>query len=122
MWWKNKFPIHKITVVLLLISTTVYFYLNNPAEKGVGISCFFYQITHFLCPGCGGQRAFHALLHGHLWEAFQWNCLIFLILPLIFLKFLEELTEIKIPKKYFSVYQKITGIIALLFGIFRNFM
>ncbi len=45
--------------------------------------CVFHQATGLLCPGCGGLRAVHQLLHGHLYEAFRFNPLVFL--GLIFL-------------------------------------
>lgn len=45
--------------------------------------CFFHQITGLHCPGCGVQRSFHALLHGHISTAMGYNLLFVLCLPLI---------------------------------------
>jgi hypothetical protein len=35
--------------------------------------CPFKLITGLSCPGCGIQRAIHAILHGHVVEAIQYN-------------------------------------------------
>ena len=35
--------------------------------------CLIRTATGYSCPGCGLQRAFHALLHGRLSEAFAYN-------------------------------------------------
>lgn len=32
--------------------------------------CLFHQLCGYYCPGCGGTRAFRALLHGHILTAF----------------------------------------------------
>jgi len=37
----------------------------------------FHEITGLWCPGCGGQRAFSLLVHGHFLQSLQYN----LILP-----------------------------------------
>ena len=38
--------------------------------------CVMYRFTGFLCPGCGGTRAFTALLQGHVWESFLYHPLV----------------------------------------------
>jgi len=40
-------------------------------------------LTGLYCPGCGSQRATHALLHGHLGQAASLNLLAVLSLPLL---------------------------------------
>ncbi len=37
----------------------------------------FHEITGLWCPGCGGQRAFSLLVHGHFLQSLRYN----LILP-----------------------------------------
>ena len=43
--------------------------------------CVFHVITGLECPGCGGTRALHALLHGRLAEAYRLNPMLFLMMP-----------------------------------------
>ena len=45
--------------------------------------CLFHQTTGLLCPGCGGLRALHQLLHGHLAVAFRFNPMLVVSLPLV---------------------------------------
>ena len=40
-------------------------------------------LTGYDCPGCGFQRAFHALLHGNLWEAIHYNLFLLIAIPLL---------------------------------------
>jgi hypothetical protein len=54
----------------------------NPAGNGLYPQCTLYRMTGLLCPGCGGLRASHQLLHGHLREAFALNPLAIAGLPL----------------------------------------
>ncbi len=35
--------------------------------------CPFHLITGYYCPGCGGTRAFYALLHGRILQAFFYH-------------------------------------------------
>ena len=44
--------------------------------------CPFHMLTGLLCPGCGATRALAALLHGQVQEAWHWNALFVLLLPL----------------------------------------
>jgi len=43
--------------------------------------CSFHELTGLQCPGCGGLRATHALLHGNLRAAWRLNPLLVLSLP-----------------------------------------
>lgn len=42
-------------------------------------------MTGLQCPGCGSQRAIHALLHGQLTEAWHYNAALFFAVPLCIL-------------------------------------
>jgi len=42
--------------------------------------CGFQRLTGYHCPGCGGTRAVHALLHGRFGESFYYNPL---VLPML---------------------------------------
>ena len=45
--------------------------------------CVFKAVTGFDCPGCGGTRAAHQLLRGHLAAALDYNVLAVILLPFI---------------------------------------
>lgn len=45
--------------------------------------CPFHAITGLRCPGCGSQRALHALLHGDLSTTFKMNALWILAIPVM---------------------------------------
>ena len=44
--------------------------------------CTFHRLTGLNCPGCGMTRAAHATLHGRLGEAFRFNPVGMILLPL----------------------------------------
>ena len=55
--------------------------LVDPA-LGYFPSCQIYRWTGVRCPGCGTQRALHALLGGRLGEALHYNYFLLIMLPL----------------------------------------
>jgi hypothetical protein len=48
----------------------------DPVNAGFFPVCPFYQATGFACPGCGLTRGFHALFHGDVLGALDYNALI----------------------------------------------
>jgi hypothetical protein len=58
-------------------------FLFDPSTSDFYPPCPFRALTGFYCPGCGTTRALHALLHGHLGEAFGLNPLMVLMLPFL---------------------------------------
>jgi hypothetical protein len=65
-----------ISLVLLLI-----YGLINPTSSQFFPKCPVKSLTHYDCPGCGSQRAVHALLNFEFREAFRQNALLVLALP-----------------------------------------
>ena len=57
----------------------VYFF--PPAEYSIYPKCLFFQYTGLYCPGCGGLRATHHLVHGRIADACKTNGLTTLLLP-----------------------------------------
>ena len=53
--------------------------------------CTVKTLTGLDCPGCGAQRAIHAMLHGHILEALRLNALFVIELPLLLLLALTSL-------------------------------
>jgi hypothetical protein len=54
----------------------------DPEKTWFYPACQFHQFTGLDCPGCGSQRALHALLHGQVLTAAHDNLLLILSLPL----------------------------------------
>jgi hypothetical protein len=67
--------------VAVAVGVCAALFLFNPAEHAFYPRCFFHQATGLQCPGCGGLRAVHQLLHGHLFTALHLNGLAVLALP-----------------------------------------
>lgn len=54
----------------------------NPSHTPYYPRCVLFTTTGIQCPGCGGLRATHQLLHGHVATAFAHNALAVTLLPL----------------------------------------
>ena len=75
---------HKIMVAAALVAAVAgiaYLGLCDPTLTPL-LRCPFRALTGYDCPGCGSQRAIHALLHGELAQAWSYNPFIFIAIPL----------------------------------------
>jgi len=61
------------------------FFLFDPARGGFFPVCLFHKLTGLNCPGCGGLRALHHLMHGEVATAFHYNPLLMILLPVLVL-------------------------------------
>lgn len=113
---------YKILLAVVALAITAYYFFINPAKTLFGFQCLFYRTIGLYCPGCGGQRAFHALLHGNFQQAFDFNLLIFFILPLVGIKFFEEIFEKKIMPAFLFSRQFLIILLAfvVIFTFIRN--
>ena len=113
-----------IFVVIILLITGYYFFLNPYEQEYFFISCPFYKIAGFQCSGCGSQRAFHEILHLNFKEAFHQNALVLIAIPYFSLIFFTSFFQEKFAKlRQFLIGKKtilILFIFIILFGIFRN--
>jgi len=74
----------RTTSVIVGLSAAVSLFslfLFDPAHYNFYPACYFHLITGFYCPGCGGLRATHQLLHGNFEAAARLNLLLVLSLP-----------------------------------------
>ena len=96
----------------------------DPSQYAFYPHCIFHQVTGYLCPGCGGLRAMHQLLHGNLANAWHFNALLVASLPLLSLWGAMTLWRRHFHNRtpgQFRLAWLWSGLtVVLLFGILRN--
>lgn len=92
-------------VSLLTAAAIIGLYMINPEESIYSPKCLFYMFTGLECPGCGSQRAIHALLHLRPGEAFRYNAVLVLFIPFLLLLCLSRFFRNALP----TLYDKLTG-------------
>jgi hypothetical protein len=113
-------------LTFVLCAGLLAFYLFDPATSGGFWVCPFHRLTGWYCPGCGGQRALHELLHGHFAAAFRLNPFAVLVfLPVAGYAYaayaLRVLGIARFPGAAVRNWQAIVLLAAMiLFGVVRN--
>ena len=74
-WWLALGLITLVVAAFLL-------YQRGPFGQPWLPGCLFHKFTGLDCPGCGMTRAAHATLHGRFGEAFRFNPLGMVLLPM----------------------------------------
>lgn len=101
------------------------YYLYNP-EIYQFPKCPFFVLTKLKCPGCGSQRAIHALLHFDILSASKYNALMVLSLPAIILLLYAESYREKRRKLYIRLHQEKNTlailVIIIVWWIVRNIL
>lgn len=121
---KKKLLIYALVLGLIAVLVLIY-YQFDPAKNSLFLSCPLKSVTGYDCPGCGSQRAFHALLHFRFGEAFRYNPLFVVGLILLVVWLLLSVKKNKAGdwlRHFFRSRGFIMTalIIVLLFSLFRN--
>lgn len=82
--------------VILAVAVAVYA-LFDPSTAPFP-RCPFLSLTGLQCPGCGSQRAIHALLHADIAGAWRSNALLVLSLPLVALLLVAQAMSRRWPR------------------------
>jgi hypothetical protein len=64
------------SAVLAVTAGSAFVAYFNPTEVSIFPVCPLYSTTGFACPGCGLTRGFHALFHGDVLTALDYNALL----------------------------------------------
>lgn len=116
-------------ILIIIPSFIILLFYNYYAISGDqwSVQCGFHDMTGWLCPGCGGQRAFYYLLHGNLLTALQHNLLILIILPFLVYAYVVIGQIYLVGNKKFEKYLNMKPwyayaliIVIVLFFILRN--
>ena len=117
----------RLTVILIFISLSVLatlYTLCDPAKSDWMPKCIFHLTTGYDCPGCGSQRAMHALMTGDFAGAFRANSFLFLLAPFILLLAIAEFSPNRYPRLYRFVTSSVViySLLGLIVAwtIFRN--
>lgn len=114
-----------VIAVLAATSAAVFIYMRfDPEESVLFPRCIFHELTGLDCPGCGSQRAIHALLNFDLKAAFESNALMVISIPFLALLVFAWLMRSRMPRLYkrlgsAPVIWTVFGII-VLWWVLRN--
>jgi len=70
-----------VVATLVGVAAVVFYWYFDPRQTVWMPRCPFRLLTGWSCPACGNQRALHALLHGHIAEAWHFNRFLILSIP-----------------------------------------
>jgi len=101
----------------LLVMGIFYLKVISPVFN-IHIPCIFNKITGLDCPGCGMTRAALSLLDGNIYQAFRWNMLIFILIPLY--SIYTILINIEKLTKWGKALELSMLALAIIFFILRN--
>ncbi len=117
----------KLGFVFLLAGLAWLYQSYDPAEEGsIFPPCPLYAGSGIQCPGCGSQRAVHALLNGDVGRAWKNNPLLLFFLPYLIVAGLAEYANFHLFGKKGSDFLTSSPVIwtffaiIVLFWIFRN--
>lgn len=79
---RSAFAVHAVLATGLLGAAAVLFFCD-PAAARFYPRCPLHSLTGLDCPACGGLRAAHLLLHGHIRAAFALNPFLFFAGPVV---------------------------------------
>jgi hypothetical protein len=121
-------PVNSCRIVLPLIAAVavaLWAFVLDPIAQGWTIPCPWYEVTGTKCPGCGLQRATHALLHGDIAAALRHNLLSLLLLPLTIAAFVVWYLQrcLGMSERSFDLPAPLTWALAVLiiaYWILRN--
>ncbi|MCF0181002.1 MAG: DUF2752 domain-containing protein [Muribaculaceae bacterium] len=112
-----------VIVVAAVLAVTIYFNFD-PSESRFFPKCFFFQFTGYKCPGCGSQRAIHAMLHGDIATAWHFNAAMLLLLPLLVTLLIAEVKRKSWPRFYGFLNSMsmiwLVLVLLVLWGVLRN--
>src|SRR5437868_6629473 len=80
--WRSRIVLVLLVAVALPVGATLI-YNFAPSDYTFYPRCLLYALTGLFCPGCGATRCTAALLHGDIDQAFAYNPLFVIALPLL---------------------------------------
>jgi hypothetical protein len=82
-WLKDNIPVRQISLSGFIILPAVLFAIPLEWLKNQNSICLFKNITGHECFGCGMTRAILSAIHLHFADAFHFNKLFLIVLPIL---------------------------------------
>lgn len=97
----------RFSIIAVIAIVLIILYIYDPLSYSIMPKCGFKMITGYSCPGCGLQRAIHALLNGNPIKAIQYNYFLVYSGPYAFFLILEKwlLPECSIKRQICSIVE-----------------
>lgn len=112
-----------LAIAVLLVLGIIYYALD-PTSSALFPRCSFLELTGYKCPGCGSQRAIHALLNGDVVAAFKYNAMLFISIPWLAVCIYAETQRVRNPRHYARLHSEtliwLFLIAVLLWWLLRN--
>lgn len=122
----RKFIVIPLSIIFPIIFISLYYFYKE-ADSGWSMQCTFHQVTGLQCPGCGGQRALHYLLHGDFLTALRYNALFVIFIPFFIYLYIILVKVYGLKEQLYIDNFLFTGkfgiivlIVAVCFFILRN--
>lgn len=116
-----------VSLAVLCLAFATYM-LRETGGAGWMPGCFFKKVTGLDCPGCGMTRATYATLHGRIGDAFRFNPVGMVLLPLALVGLgIEVIGWVRGKPLPFRLNPgrwgaTIVAVIVIVFWIVRNFV
>jgi hypothetical protein len=112
-------------VSALLLITVAILYRFNPIEHAFYPRCMLHVLTGLDCPGCGGLRATHQLLHGNIIAALKLNALFVALLPIGFYFATRHMVFVITGTRWPQLFKNsrwpiVAAVVVIGFGVLRN--
>lgn len=101
-----KHKLGNIAILVLLIALGAIYFIFDPSASVFFPKCPVRLLTGYPCPGCGSQRAIHAILHGDIKGAAEYNVLAVIFVPILLMMFFSSFFRERYPKLYSITHHK----------------
>ena len=90
---------HWIFLAVVAVVAIYYYLIPIESHPYLALGCPLKELTGLDCPLCGGQRAFHALLHCEFGKALSYNYFLVIAVPYMLLLMYAGMSKSKFACK-----------------------